>query len=289
MAKASSAPMRWDDEHLLASSRLFSAPSSCSSAQQPMFMPDFRSVPPDNNLHGGQRSPTVKARSHHAAPDTDPPRVQLHRRHEYYKQHQKWKQKQIAAGLIDPVTGDFLSRPPTIVFYFLTSLLKALLALLALLLLTGQLFKGDALWGVREKWISRQNWMAVSDSSHPFCAIPKTSADMRVVLHDLKAQPKPLTVAKLSQYDGHNPDLPIYLAIKGDVYDVSPKHYIYGPDGAYAFFAGRDASRAFVTGCFTKDHLTHDVRGFSEHEFQVCFSFFSEWVGEGRLTLFVRI
>lgn len=69
-----------------------------------------------------------------------------------------------------------------------------------------------------------------------------------------------MTVAELSLYDGRESELPIYLAIKGDVYDVSPKRYIYGPDGGYAFFAGRDASRAFVTGCF-QDHLTHDLRG----------------------------
>jgi hypothetical protein len=29
--------------------------------------------------------------------------------------------------------------------------------------------------------------------------------------------------------------------------------------------AGRDASRAFITGCF-QTHLTHDLRGLSEHE-----------------------
>jgi cell division septation protein DedD len=29
--------------------------------------------------------------------------------------------------------------------------------------------------------------------------------------------------------------------------------------------AGKDAARAFVTGCFT-DHLTHDIRGLSEKE-----------------------
>jgi hypothetical protein len=38
--------------------------------------------------------------------------------------------------------------------------------------------------------------------------------------------------------------------------------------GGYHIFAGRDAARAFVTGCF-KTHLTHDIRGFNEHEFAV--------------------
>lgn len=36
----------------------------------------------------------------------------------------------------------------------------------------------------------------------------------------------------------------------------------------YHQFAGRDAARAYVTGCF-KEHLTHDVRGFNEEEAKV--------------------
>lgn len=63
----------------------------------------------------------------------------------------------------------------------------------------------------------------------------------------------------------------MYLAIKGDVFDVSAKRYIYGPGGSYSFFAGRDASRAYVTGCF-KEHLTHDVRGLTDAQLKVRFN-----------------
>lgn len=38
---------------------------------------------------------------------------------------------------------------------------------------------------------------------------------------------------------------------------------MYGPGGGYSFFAGRDAARAFVSGCFDTD-LTHDLRGLEE-------------------------
>lgn len=38
---------------------------------------------------------------------------------------------------------------------------------------------------------------------------------------------------------------------------------MYGPGGHYNFFTGRDATRAFVTGCFQED-LTHDLSGVEE-------------------------
>jgi len=38
---------------------------------------------------------------------------------------------------------------------------------------------------------------------------------------------------------------------------------MYGPGGSYNFFTGRDATRAFVTGCFQED-LTPDLDGVEE-------------------------
>ncbi|KAI0013249.1 hypothetical protein F4779DRAFT_564627 [Xylariaceae sp. FL0662B] len=69
-----------------------------------------------------------------------------------------------------------------------------------------------------------------------------------------------LTPAELAQYDGRDETKPIYLAINGTIYDVSSNAPIYGPGGSYQFFAGADASRSFVTGCFAEDR-TPDMRG----------------------------
>ncbi|KAI9368757.1 cytochrome b5-like heme/steroid binding domain-containing protein [Aspergillus egyptiacus] len=75
--------------------------------------------------------------------------------------------------------------------------------------------------------------------------------------------PLSLTPAELSLYDGTDPSLPIYVAVNGTVFDVSANPGMYGPGGSYHFFAGRDATRAFVTGCFQED-LTDDLAGVEE-------------------------
>lgn len=72
-----------------------------------------------------------------------------------------------------------------------------------------------------------------------------------------------LTPEQLLQYDGSDPEKPIYLAINGTIFDVSEGRKTYGPGGSYSVFAGRDATRAFVTGCFLEDR-TADMRGAEE-------------------------
>ncbi|KAL0491896.1 membrane-associated progesterone receptor component [Acrasis kona] len=58
-----------------------------------------------------------------------------------------------------------------------------------------------------------------------------------------------LSLKDLSHYNGSDPSLPILLAVKGRIYDVSSGWRFYGPGGSYGFFAGRDGSRSFGTGC----------------------------------------
>ncbi|KAK0613341.1 hypothetical protein B0T14DRAFT_436372 [Immersiella caudata] len=72
-----------------------------------------------------------------------------------------------------------------------------------------------------------------------------------------------LTPEQLAQYDGTDPTKPIYLAINGTIYDVSSNPRTYGPGGSYQYFAGADASRSYVTGCFAEDR-TPDMRGVEE-------------------------
>ncbi|RMJ23910.1 hypothetical protein PHISP_05217 [Aspergillus sp. HF37] len=83
-----------------------------------------------------------------------------------------------------------------------------------------------------------------------------------VVARYLKG-PLHLTPAQLALYNGTDPSLPIYLAVNGSVFDVSANPMMYGPGGSYHFFAGRDATRAFVSGCFQED-LIPDLAGVEE-------------------------
>jgi membrane-associated progesterone receptor component len=52
-----------------------------------------------------------------------------------------------------------------------------------------------------------------------------------------------MTAADLARYDGSNPAEPIYVAIKGRIFDVSAKRDMYGKGTGYNVFAGKDASK----------------------------------------------
>jgi len=76
-----------------------------------------------------------------------------------------------------------------------------------------------------------------------------------------------MTADELAMYDGRRSgSMPIYIGILGQVYDVTAGKQHYGPGGSYSFFAGRDASRAYVTGKF-QDDLSDDVRDLKPQEF----------------------
>lgn len=96
--------------------------------------------------------------------------------------------------------------------------------------------------------------------NHPACCCIDNPTDFACLSQN---GPLRLTPQQLLEYDGSNPDLPIYLAINHTIYDVSPNPRVYGPGGSYSHFTGRDCARAFVTGCFRTDR-TPDMRGVEE-------------------------
>jgi len=121
----------------------------------------------------------------------------------------------------------------------IVALLKVFLVCLLFVSLTGKFVTGSFTFGYKGKWVQLKTYW------------PPTE--------------KTFTEAELAHYDGTTLKLPIYIAIDGDVYDVSASPRIYGPGGSYSHFAGIDAARAFTTGCFVI-HRTHDLRGLSQPE-----------------------
>ena len=71
---------------------------------------------------------------------------------------------------------------------------------------------------------------------------------------------KMFTPPTLKPYNGEN-NMPVYLAVRGKVFDVTSGKNFYGPGGPYENFAGRDASRGLACGSFDEDMLTKNLHG----------------------------
>jgi membrane-associated progesterone receptor component len=54
---------------------------------------------------------------------------------------------------------------------------------------------------------------------------------------------------------------PVYLAVRGKVYDVTSGRNFYGPGGPYENFAGRDATRGLACQSFDEEMLTKNLDG----------------------------
>jgi len=77
--------------------------------------------------------------------------------------------------------------------------------------------------------------------------------------------PLELTLEELKKFNGTDKSLPIYLAIKGTVFDVSKGRQFYGPEGIYPF-AGYEVARAFaLLSTDTKDCVA-DTEGLDKME-----------------------
>ncbi|RUP45257.1 cytochrome b5 [Jimgerdemannia flammicorona] len=79
----------------------------------------------------------------------------------------------------------------------------------------------------------------------------------------------PIKVEELARHNGSDPNLPIYVAIKGTVFDVSRNPASYGPGAGYSVFAGKDASRALGMSSLKPEHCVADYSTLDEKELKV--------------------
>lgn len=56
---------------------------------------------------------------------------------------------------------------------------------------------------------------------------------------------KPFTAQELAEYDGRD-NRPIYISLKGKVYDCSSACQFYGPGSPYEVFAGKEVTRCLA-------------------------------------------
>lgn len=78
-----------------------------------------------------------------------------------------------------------------------------------------------------------------------------------------------ITEQQLKAFDGTDGNKPIYVAIKGRIFDVTGGKSVYGPGGAYAMFAGKDASRALAKMTKNDEDVCGSLDGLSDKELGV--------------------
>ncbi|XP_061599683.1 neudesin [Cololabis saira] len=93
------------------------------------------------------------------------------------------------------------------------------------------------------------------------------------VAEDIKLKYKPatkpvrlFTEEELRGHDGSEEGKPIYMAVKGVVFDVTTGEEFYGKDAAYNALVGKDSTRAVAKMSLDPADLTPDTAGLSEEQ-----------------------
>ncbi|CAK9322827.1 unnamed protein product [Citrullus colocynthis] len=96
-----------------------------------------------------------------------------------------------------------------------------------------------------------------------------------------------LTEQQLRAYNGSDPNKPLLMAIKGQIYDVSSGRMFYGPGSPYSMFVGKDASRALALLSLKPEDINGDLEGLSEEELVILqdweYKFMEKYVKVGEL------
>ncbi|GAA6096563.1 neudesin isoform X1 [Tachysurus ichikawai] len=87
----------------------------------------------------------------------------------------------------------------------------------------------------------------------------------------LKVKPssKPVrlfTDEELRRYDGSEDGQPIYMAVKGVVFDVTSGKQFYGKGAPYNALVGKDSTRAVAKMSLNPEDLTHDTTSLTKEE-----------------------
>ncbi|XP_069810736.1 neudesin [Dendropsophus ebraccatus] len=95
------------------------------------------------------------------------------------------------------------------------------------------------------------------------------SADGDPEVQRVTPQHKPVrlfTDDDLARYNGEQEDQPIYMAVKGAVFDVSAGKEFYGKGAPYNALAGKDSTRAVAKMSLEAEDLISDTTGLTEEQ-----------------------
>ncbi|KAJ8458664.1 hypothetical protein OPV22_031590 [Ensete ventricosum] len=106
---------------------------------------------------------------------------------------------------------------------------------------------------------------AAAEKSSP----PPAPPSMEAFVPPVPVQVGDITLEELRAYDGSDPKKPLLMAIKGQVYDVSMGRLFYGPGGPYAFFSGKETSRALALMSFDPSDINGNLEDLNEAELEV--------------------
>ncbi|KAL8276249.1 hypothetical protein RQP46_011366 [Phenoliferia psychrophenolica] len=84
----------------------------------------------------------------------------------------------------------------------------------------------------------------------------------------------PFSTEELKSYNGSDESKPIYVAIKGQIFDVSAKRDMYGPGAGYNVFAGKDGSRGLGKSSLKPEDAVADYSTLDQSEVTVL----DDWV-----------
>jgi membrane-associated progesterone receptor component len=71
---------------------------------------------------------------------------------------------------------------------------------------------------------------------------------------------------QLQDFDGKNPKAPVYVGIKGTVFDVTSNREMYQPGKGYSVFAGKDASKALGKSSLDLNDCVSDYSDLTSEE-----------------------
>ncbi|KAK5886912.1 hypothetical protein CesoFtcFv8_017897 [Champsocephalus esox] len=111
--------------------------------------------------------------------------------------------------------------------------------------------------------------MATARTCVLLLVLSATSAEDLKLKHKTSREPVRLfTEEELSRYDGGEEGQPIYMAIKGVVFDVTKGREFYGRDAPYNALVGKDCTRAVAKMSLDPADLTPDTTGLSEDQLE---------------------